>query len=257
MYTPCRAMCFIVDTGGVVASGVAMHVGLIEDDPIFAEQFQEASEQAQLSCSRAHSLTAGLQAFAHVPLDAMVLNLMLGDSKGIETYRSVRKAFPRLPIVIWTQLNDLPTAQYLMASGADSVVFKVPAEVEPIIREVLFACERRKFVNEPQSFIGERLVSLERTVEGLQKTVQIGNGTGSLVTRVTVIENLLETHTEILTGRLEGIQNDIAQLTMALNLRVTAGIAGKWALRAAVITSVLGLLGVISTWVWPLIIKKP
>ena len=140
-----------------------MTVLLIEDNPGDARliQAQLASVNGRSFNLEWHSrLSAGLERLAQGGLAAVVLDLHLPDSDGLETLRRVMAQAPGVPILVLTGLDDEAMASaavhagaqdYLIKGKADAVVPNavVPNAVVPnagdlLARSLRYAVERQR-----------------------------------------------------------------------------------------------------------------
>ena len=99
--------------GGVDASGSEIRVLLIEDDPSLAavmrrllERTPKGAAGAGFRMEWADSLAMGIDRLAGRGFDAVLLDLMLPDSSGLGTISRLRDAYPGLPIVVLTALDE-------------------------------------------------------------------------------------------------------------------------------------------------------
>lgn len=76
--------------------------------------------------------------------DCVILDLQLPDSMGRETFRSIHRRFPDLPIVIVSHNKDQQLALDLIREGAQDFILKDYTNTTDIFRRVLFAVERQR-----------------------------------------------------------------------------------------------------------------
>src|SRR5579883_2384165 len=82
---------------------------LIEDNPLNARTVEEMlrrSAAPAFEVTRAYSLVNALDLLVRLPFDAILLDLMLPDSEGLETFLATQRHAPRVPIVVLTSLED-------------------------------------------------------------------------------------------------------------------------------------------------------
>lgn len=104
-----------------------MRVLLIEDNDddtrLIVEELAAAGlvpcELAQADC-----LAKGLQRLSEGGIDAVLLDLSLPDSQGLETIQRVRAHSPDVPVVVLTGMNDVPLAVQAMRAGAQDYLVK-------------------------------------------------------------------------------------------------------------------------------------
>jgi len=130
-------------TGG----GPSLRVLLVEDNPGDARLVRETMAErgdALMHFTHRESLSAGVDALGDGAFDAVLLDLSLPDSHGLETVRRLRRASPTTPIVVMTSLNDEPTALQAVADGAQDYLIKGPdTDARILLRAVRHAIERQ------------------------------------------------------------------------------------------------------------------
>lgn len=77
-------------------------------------------------------------------IDAILLDLNLLDSSGVDSYRNLRKAAPALPVVVVTGRAQEKLALELLREGAQDYIVKEPNIDQVLSRSVRFAIERQR-----------------------------------------------------------------------------------------------------------------
>src|SRR5688572_13371301 len=105
-----------------------MRVLHIEDDAGEARLLEETLRGLALSARwegvRASTLQQGLHLVKRGGFDAIILDLGLPDSQGIESLRAVRKVNPDVPVVCLTGLEDEEAALQALRDGAQDYLVK-------------------------------------------------------------------------------------------------------------------------------------
>lgn len=105
-----------------------MRVLHIEDDAGEARLLEETLRGLALSARwegvRASTLAEGLRLAKRGGFDAVLLDLGLPDSQGLESLRAVRKVNPDVPVVVLTGLEDDETALQALRDGAQDYLVK-------------------------------------------------------------------------------------------------------------------------------------
>jgi two-component system phosphate regulon response regulator OmpR len=146
---------------------------LIEDDPRLAEMVQSYLGEAGFSVSAAGRGEAGIAMLAREPFDAVVLDLMLPDTDGLEVCRRIRQR-SRTPILMLTARGDAMDRVVGLELGADDYLPKPfePRELLARLRAIL----RRSKADAPSDTLrfgrleidtGARLVRLDGEVRAL------------------------------------------------------------------------------------------
>lgn len=74
--------------------------------------------------------------------DLVILDLGLPDCQGIDTYLTLRKTCPLLPVIVYTAEDDFKIALECIKQGAETVLLK--PDIEPLPRAVAFVLEKQK-----------------------------------------------------------------------------------------------------------------
>jgi signal transduction histidine kinase/HPt (histidine-containing phosphotransfer) domain-containing protein len=89
-------------------------------------------------------LTDGLERLSQDSIDVVLLDLGLPDSKGLDTFRRTREAAPRVPIVIFTDLDDVALAVTAVQEGAQDYLVKSELDGRALGRSLRYAIERTR-----------------------------------------------------------------------------------------------------------------
>ncbi len=119
---------------------------LIEDNPGDARLIREAllMEGEAVEVTWADRLAKGLEQLDDGSFDAVLLDLSLPDSRGLETLERLHKHAPRLPVVILTGLDDEDLALRAVGEGAQDYLVKGTVKSSVILRMLRFAVNRNK-----------------------------------------------------------------------------------------------------------------
>src|SRR5438132_7583536 len=98
-----------------------IHLLLIEDSPddaLLIREFLADARQAKFEVEHADRLSAGLARLAAGEFDAVLLDLALPDSHGLDTFRTVQKAAPAVPVVVLSGFEDDAASLTAVQEGA-------------------------------------------------------------------------------------------------------------------------------------------
>lgn len=119
---------------------------LIADDSLKALDSVHRYLRSEPNFEVIATATDGLQLLSkvayHLP-DLVLTDLSLPQVNGLEATTTLRKAFPKMRIIIFTALNGISLREECLRCGADSLVHKSQMP-EKLLEEV-----RRLFPNEP------------------------------------------------------------------------------------------------------------
>ena len=131
-----------------------IRVLLIEDDSDDAALVQHNLRFAGASDVTLHHesrLSAGIRQLAESSFDAVLLDLGLPDSHGIESYQRLRAAAPEVPVVILSGRDDDELAVEAIAQGAQDYISKDASNGEILARTLRFSITRNRLTLELQA----------------------------------------------------------------------------------------------------------
>jgi len=120
---------------------------LIEDNPgdarLLIELLRDEAEEA-FSWTCEGTLTAGVGRLAQGSYDAVLLDLSLPDSHGLETFLQLHEAWPDVPCVVLTGLADETMSVRAVQEGAQDYLVKGEASGALLARSIRYAIERQR-----------------------------------------------------------------------------------------------------------------
>lgn len=153
---------------------------LIEDNPGDARLVREAladSKWRGLDLEHVASLGEGLARLAQGGVDAVLLDLTLPDSDGLDTLVRVLERAPRMPVVVLTGLEDEALAFQLGRHGAADYLVKGRVDPDSLARSLRYAIERLQ-AEEARRLAEERLREIGRLRAVNQFKTQLLNTVG-------------------------------------------------------------------------------
>jgi len=126
----------------------AIHVLLVEDNASDAELVERLLAPCGSPCfkvTRTASLSAALPIALQGGCDVVLLDLSLPDSLGMPSLRELALTVPRMPIVVWTGLDDDLAAIEAMQHGAQDYLVKGRHDGALLGRSLRCAIERKTF----------------------------------------------------------------------------------------------------------------
>jgi diguanylate cyclase (GGDEF)-like protein len=131
--------------------GKPIRVLLIEDNPgdarLIREMFAEAAS-APFEAVHEEGLDGALEALRREPCDAVLLDLSLPGSQGLEAFRNLREQMPELPVVVITGRDDEKLAVEAVQRGAQDYLVKGQLTSALLVRSVRYAIERQRLLAE-------------------------------------------------------------------------------------------------------------
>lgn len=121
----------------------ALRLLLIEDQEADADLLRGMiGDEAGLHLDWVRTLDAGVQAMAEQDYDAVLLDLSLPDSHGIESVATTHLFDAETPIIVLTGLDDDDAAFAALRAGAQDYLVKGTIDGRGVIRSVRFAKQR-------------------------------------------------------------------------------------------------------------------
>jgi PAS domain S-box-containing protein len=124
-----------------------MNILLVEDDPAAARLIEELFRDmgnGSFSLRWVDHLGPALEVLERGGIDAVLLDLMLPDSAGLETVHRVVAKYPSVPIVVLTTLSDVKIGISAVKAGAQDYLFKGEVDGPLLTRSLQYATERKR-----------------------------------------------------------------------------------------------------------------
>ncbi len=124
-----------------------MQILLVEDNPgdirLLREYLKEAGAD-RYQITHADRLAGGLERLAEANVDAVLLDLSLPDSHGMDTLVRMREAAKAVPIVVLTGTDDETLGMRLIQAGAQDYLIKGQVTGPLLTRSLRYAVERKR-----------------------------------------------------------------------------------------------------------------
>ena len=119
---------------------------LVEDNPGDAVIINEMLKEIYLENFQLIHFKRLEEGVKHVneDFDIVLLDLNLPDSRGIETFNTMNKYAPEMPIIILTGLLDEELAINIVAEGAQDYLVKGNIDKELLSRSIKYSIERKR-----------------------------------------------------------------------------------------------------------------
>lgn len=124
-----------------------LRVLLVEDDPDDAFLLQDMLTEAAstpVELDHVRRLAQALERAQEANYDAVLCDLSLPDSQGLDTFLQVRQALPDTPVVVLTGLDDETIAVSAVQQGAQDYLVKGQVNGSLLVRSVRYAIERQR-----------------------------------------------------------------------------------------------------------------
>lgn len=124
-----------------------LRVLLVEDNPGDARLLREylsVSDTVRFEIETVSRLSEAMDATRARDFDIVLLDLSLPDGSGLDTYATLAREAPDLPIVVLTGLDDDALALRAVQAGAQDYLIKGQANESTLARSLLYAVERHR-----------------------------------------------------------------------------------------------------------------
>jgi DNA-binding NtrC family response regulator len=131
---------------------------LVEDNPGDARLIEESIAESQLAnfrLLRAGDLAGAAEQLGREDCDAVLLDLSLPGSQGLDTLLEMQKIAPDAAIVVLTGLNNEAVAVEAVRNGAQDYLVKGRVDGDVITRAVRYALERKLLMRDRERLINE------------------------------------------------------------------------------------------------------
>ena len=126
---------------------------LVEDNPADAQRIALVLEPGPLGAGlmpvhliQRGSVASACAALRDWPVDVVLLDLTLPDSKGLEALHRVCAASPQTPVIVLSGVADQVLALEAIRAGAQDYVLKPPPDGPTFARILRYACERHRLI---------------------------------------------------------------------------------------------------------------
>ncbi len=131
---------------------------IIEDDIDYVDIVRMCLDEPdsmglKFELERADRLEVGLKLLDAARFDALLLDLTLPDSRGIDTVKRVLEHGIEIPILVMTNLGDESMAFEAMRLGAQDYMVKATSDSRLLKRAIWYAIERRKLLAQAEGVI--------------------------------------------------------------------------------------------------------
>ena len=117
---------------------------IVETDPDIVNIIKDTIKELEFKFSSVESIEAAFKTLSETIFDAIILDLSLPDSKGIEPLETLSNKFPDLAIIIFTGIDDKSVIMDAISSGAQDYIVKGNLNKDVLAHSLRYSIERKK-----------------------------------------------------------------------------------------------------------------
>jgi serine phosphatase RsbU (regulator of sigma subunit) len=156
-----------------------LQVLLIEDNPLDARLIQIMVAEAGgglFQVDRVDRVSTGVQRLGEGNVEMVLLDLSLPDSHGLSTFEKVHAAFPKIPIIVMSGLDDQSVAVQAVHEGAQDFLVKGQVNGPLLVRAMRYAMERMRTAEQLERYaaaLRERNTQMEADLDMAREIQQV------------------------------------------------------------------------------------
>lgn len=157
----------------------SFNILLVEDNPadvLLIRKILKEVVNTHFELKDTNRLDLSLKYLDDDGFDAMLLDLGLLDSQGINTFRAVKHHFPQLPIIILTGLVDEEFAIRAVREGAQDYLIKGQVDGSLLARSIRYAIERKQVEKQLKKSLNEKEMLIKETHHRVKNNLMMISG---------------------------------------------------------------------------------
>lgn len=161
-----------------------LKVLLIEDNPGDVRLIQEMLTEAKdtvFHLTSANSLAEGLMQLRRAKFEIILLDLLLSDSQGLETFHAMQRKAPEVPIIVLSGFDDEALAMGAVQGGAQDCLVKGQLDSHLLVRAMQYAIERERAKKERQQLLAREQEARAEVAKAEQRFRDILQGLHAIV----------------------------------------------------------------------------
>src|SRR6185503_6574388 len=135
-----------------------LNVLLIEDNALDARLIQIMLAEAGaglFEVERVDRVSLGIERLGKGDIEMVLLDLSLPDSHGLSTFEKVHIAYPKIPIIVMSGLDDQAVAVHAVHEGAQDFLVKGQVSGPLLVRAMRYALERVRTAEQLERYAAE------------------------------------------------------------------------------------------------------
>jgi PAS domain S-box-containing protein len=146
----------------------SLNILLIEDNPGDARLIEillSESQNYDFVIENANSLATGIRQLEKSAYAAVILDLGLPDSQGLDTFRRVQAGVSEVPIIVLTGLDDQQVGVDAVNAGAQDFLVKGDLDGRLLVRVIRYSIQRKKLETELREREQKLRVLVDNTID--------------------------------------------------------------------------------------------
>lgn len=119
---------------------------IVEDDSVNCMILEGMLQKSALSIAgieKSETLDSAMELLGKIPIDAVLLDLNLPDSTGLETLKIILKKHPQKPIIVITGEHDEQVGLEAISMGAQEYLLKGKFNVDSLVKSIRYGMGRK------------------------------------------------------------------------------------------------------------------
>jgi len=129
----------------------AARVLVVDDEPAVRKMLTTLLSRAGVPCGAAASAREALTVLEKTSFQAVISDLRMGATSGLELLQEVRAHFPNLAFIMATGVDDVRVGVQAMKLGADDYLLK-PFDIDVVLASLQRALERKQLEREVENY---------------------------------------------------------------------------------------------------------
>lgn len=149
----------------------------IEDSPLFVKlalAMLAEAKNATFTVESVDNLAAGIDRLADGGIEAVLLDLTLPDSNGLETFTRLHEEAKDIPTIIYTSVDDEELSLAALKQGAADYLVKSEVNSSWLARSLVYAIQRSRLTHaatEAAAAVAQDSISIERDPESATRWI--------------------------------------------------------------------------------------
>ena len=180
---------------------------VIEDDPnafLLVSERLAQNKNPVFEVIRSKHMQSGVERLDQGDIDVVLLDLMLPDSRGIDSFHSIYNKFQGIPIIILTSVDDDDLAARAIAGGAQDYLTKGNFDRELLVKSICYAISRHKGQRQLQRYYHENELAKRTLQDKEQRFRSLVSNIPGAVYRYSLSEDK-QWHLEFVSDTIEDI----------------------------------------------------